>query len=84
MLDALATAELAATRCARYLGASETTAATPLPRHGCDEREYALLEMHRTALAHMVRWGVADADADARRQVAYDIAMRRATVASVQ
>jgi hypothetical protein len=82
--DALATAELAVARCGRYLGTSDSGAATPVPRHRCDARDYALLEMHKTALTHMTRWGVADPDHDSRRQLAYDLAMRRASIASAQ
>lgn len=83
MLDARATAELALARCARSLGTVDSSTATPLPRFGCSEREYAVLDMHRTALDHMVRWGVARPDADGRAGLAYDLALRRARVASV-
>ncbi len=82
MLDALATADLALARCARSLGTTDSSAATPLPRYGCSEREYAVLDMHRSALDHMVRWGVSQPDGDGRTHVAYELAMRRARVAS--
>jgi len=80
--DALATAELAVARCGRYLGTADSSTATPVPRHRCDARDYAILDMHRTALSHMVRWDVADPARDSRRQMAYDLAMRRASIAS--
>lgn len=82
MLDALATADLAVARCARSLGTADSSAVTPIPRYGCDERDYAVMEMHRTALSHMVRWGVSDPETDSRSRLAYDLAMRRARVAS--
>lgn len=81
MLDALATADLALARCARSLGAVGSSAATPLPQYGCSEREYAVLDMHRSALDHMVRWGVSEPGRDARTTIAYDLALRRASVA---
>lgn len=82
LLDAHATAELALARCGRSLGTTDSSAATPVPRYGCSHREYAVLEMHRTALDHMVRWGVADPSQDRRSQMAYELAVRRASVAS--
>lgn len=82
VLDAHATAELALARCGRSLGTTDSSAATPVPRFGCSHREYAVLEMHHTALEHMVRWGVARPSEDGRTQVAYDLAVRRASVAS--
>lgn len=84
MLDAHATAQLALARCARSLGAAGSSTATPLPRYGCSEREYAVLDVHLTALDHMVRWGVASPDEDSRASMAYDLALRRAHVASVR
>jgi hypothetical protein len=81
VLDAHATARLALARCARSLGAAGSSAATPLPRYGCSEREYAALDRHLIALDYMVRWGVADPRADSRAQLAYDIALRRVRVA---
>jgi hypothetical protein len=82
MLDAFATADLALARCARSLGTATSSSATPLPRYGCSEREYAVLDVHRNALDHMVRWGVATPTSDVRTRLAYDIALRRAHVAS--
>jgi len=82
VLDAHATAELALARCGRSLGTTDSSAATPVPRFGCSHREYAVLEMHRTALDHMVRWGVADPGQDGRSKTAYELAVRRASVAS--
>lgn len=81
VLDAHATARLALARCARSLGAAGSSAATPLPRYGCSEREYAALDRHLVALDHMVRWGIADPRADSRTQLAYDIALRQVRVA---
>jgi hypothetical protein len=81
VLDAMATADLALARCARSLGAAGVSG-TPVPRYNCSERHYAVLDMHRTALVHMVQWGVAEPDHDARARVAYDLALRRARVAS--
>lgn len=80
MLDALATAELALARCGRSLGSGGSV--TPVPTFECSERHYAILDMHRTALVHLVDWGVAEPDADTRTRVAYDLALRRARVAS--
>lgn len=82
LLDARATAELALARCGRSLGTTDSSAATPQPRFGCSHREYAVLDMHRTALDHMVHWGVSDPSKDGRTQVAYDLAVRRASVAT--
>jgi predicted Zn-dependent protease len=84
MLDALATSQLALARCGRSLGTADSSAATPLPAYECGAREYTRLDMHRSALSHMVRWGVADPATDPRTPMAYDVAMRRATVASVR
>ena len=72
--DALATAELAHSRCGRYLGTTENGAVTPLPRHRCDFRDYAMLEMHRNALRHITR-GMTPS-------LAYDVALRRVSIAS--
>ena len=82
VLDALATADLALQRCGRALGSTEASTATPVPRFSCSERTYAALDVHRTALSHMVRWGVADPDGDARTATAYRLATRSATVAA--
>lgn len=83
MLDAYATADLAAARCARSLGTSGSNAVSPEPADRCGAREYAVLEMHRTALGHMVEWGIAT-DGDPRARVAYDLAIRRASIASAR
>jgi len=82
VLDALATADLALARCGRTLGTAHSSAATPIPRYGCSERELAVLDMHRSALDHMVRWGVADPRHDPRVRTAYELATRTARVAS--
>lgn len=84
VLDAHATARLALARCARSLGTAGSSSATPLPRYGCSEREYAALDRHLVALDHMVRWGVAEPRGDHRTQLAYDIALRQVRVARVQ
>ncbi len=84
LLDAVATAELALARCGRYLGTGDAAPVSPMPTYVCDARDYALLDLHRNALSHMVRWGVSDPDHDPRRVVAYDIAQRRVSIASAQ
>ena len=83
LLDALATAELAAARCGRSLGTADSSSVTPEPATRCGAREYAIIEMHRSALDHMVRWGVLS-ESDPRVQTAYDLATRRASIASAQ
>lgn len=80
--DALATAELARARCARSIGSSDASSLTPVPRHGCTERTYAALDMHVTALGHMIRWGVTHPRTDPRAQTAYSIALRSARILS--
>ena len=82
MTDALATAQLAVARCARALGTGGT--ATPVPAHDCRERTYAALDMHRQALAHMVRWGVDDVQNDRRALSAYALATRNARIISAE
>jgi hypothetical protein len=79
--DAHATAELALARCLRSLGSVDFTQ-TAVPEHGCSARDYAIFDMHRSALSHMVGWGVSEPSRDYRSRLAYDLAMRRATVAS--
>jgi hypothetical protein len=81
--DALATADLALQRCARALGSDDASTVTPVPRFGCSERTYAALDAHRTALDHMVRWGVAEPATDARTATAYRLATRSATFAAI-
>lgn len=81
VLDALATADLALQRCGRALGSDDASTATPVPRFDCSERTYAALDVHRSALAHMVRWGVAEPVGDARAATAYRLATRSATIA---
>lgn len=84
ILDAMATADLALARCARSLGTAESATTTPVPRYECSARQYAALEVHHAALRHMARWGVADPRTDARVALAYDLAFRRARVASAE
>jgi len=79
LLDALATADLALTRCARVLGAKHVV--TAVPTFDCDERTLAKLDIHKGALERMVRWGVVDPRVDARAKRAYDVAQRRARIA---
>lgn len=79
LLDALATADLALTRCARVLGAKPFD--TAVPRFVCDERTLAKLDMHKGALARMVQWGVIDPRLDTRAKRAYELALRRARIA---
>lgn len=82
MDDALATADLAVARCARALGTADSSDVTPLPTHACSERTYAALEMHATALGHLVRWGVTDVQHDPRARTAYALAVRNARILS--
>jgi hypothetical protein len=79
LLDALATADLALTRCARVLGAKAFE--TAVPRFVCNERTLSKLDTHKGALERMVRWGVVDPRVDPRAQHAYDLALRRARIA---
>ena len=79
LLDALATADLALTRCARVLGAKPLD--TAVPEFGCDERTLAKLDTHKGALARMVQWGVVDPRLDPRAKRAYELALRRARIA---
>ncbi len=82
MEDAVQTAHLALTRCARAIGTTDVTNLTPAPEHGCTERTYAALEMHAEALATMARWGVTDVQHDPRARTAYAISMRSARILS--
>jgi hypothetical protein len=79
LLDALATADLALSRCSRVMGAG--LQATALPHYECSERTLAKLDMHKSALDKMVRWGIVDPRVDPRAQRAYEIALRRARIA---
>jgi len=82
VLDAFYTSELALSLCGRSVGSAQSSAVTPVPELDCSEREYAMLEMHRSALHHMVRWGVADPSRDTRSRTAYGLAVRTARLAS--
>lgn len=82
--DANATAELALAKCARSLGGNDAPVGTAVPRYGCSARRYAMLSVHRSALARMVQWGIDDPAADPRTQLAYDLATRRVTLASAR
>ena len=82
VLDALATADLALARCARAIGDRHGPSGTPVPRFSCDARQHAMLTMHHGALVHMAEWGVAQPSLDGRTARAYDLAMRRARIAS--
>ncbi len=79
LLDALATADLALSRCSRVLGAAPLD--TSVPHFACSERILAKLDTHKSALERMVRWGIVDPRFDPRAQRAYDLALRRARVA---
>ena len=79
--DAVATAELAFSRCARSVGSAEAPSGTPVPRHACGGRELAVLDAHRVALGHMIDWGITDPARDSRTADAYDRALRRVRVA---
>ena len=84
LTDAQLTAALAMARCARALGTADGPSTSELPTYGCRAREYAILQMHHAALTHMVHWGVTDPTVDSRSRRAYDLAMRRASVASLE
>lgn len=73
--DALATADLALTRCARVLGARPLD--TAVPHFGCSENIYSKLDIHRLALERMVQWGIVDPRVDPRATRAYDEANRK-------
>ena len=79
LLDALATADLALARCSRVIGADFLD--TAVPAFACNERTFAKLDTHKSALERMVRWGIVDPRVDPRAQRAYDLALRRARVA---
>jgi hypothetical protein len=82
MNDALATARLALARCARALGTADSSEVTPVPVHRCSERTYVALDVHATALTHMVRWGVTEPERDQRARTAYALAVRSARILS--
>ena len=84
VVDALATAEVALARCARSLGTANAPSGTPVPEHDCSAREHAMLDMHRAALSKMVRWGVSDPNRDHRARLAYELTVRRASLASIR
>ncbi|MFK8000580.1 MAG: hypothetical protein AB8H86_13350 [Polyangiales bacterium] len=79
--DALASAQLTLDRCARSLGASDGPSGTAVPRFRCSAREYARLSVQEEALRRVVAWDVVQAN-DRRVAHAYDLALRRARVAS--
>lgn len=79
--DALATADLALSRCARSLGTSGSSSVSPLPARVCTERTYAALDVHQTALSRMVAWGVTD-PRDPRARTAYGLAVRAAHIST--
>lgn len=79
LIDALATADLALTRCSRVLGAGFLD--TRVPSYSCSEHTLAKLDMHKGALERMARWGIVDPRRDPRAQRAYDLALRRARIA---
>ena len=75
---------LALARCARALGTADAPSGTPVPRFACDARQHMALSTHQEALGHMLEWGIADPARDARTEVAYDLALRRASIASAR
>lgn len=80
--DALATAERALSRCGSGLGMSRAANVGAPPAQGCELRDFVVFEMHRNALDRMVQWGVSS-PGDARAQMAYEMALRRASIAAV-
>lgn len=84
MEDALSTAHLALTLCARAIGTGNASEVTPVPDHGCDERTYAALDMHATALAYMAQWGVTEVEHDPRARTAYVLAVRNVRILSAR
>lgn len=79
--DALATANLALDLCARAVGSSEASS-REVRELVCTESQYAAFDMHQSALARMVAWGVVDPTTDRRTQMAYNLAVRSARVAA--
>lgn len=79
--DALASAQLILDRCARALGASDGPSGTAVPRFRCSAREYAGLSVQEEALRRIVAWDVVQVN-DRRIARAYELALRRARVAS--
>lgn len=81
--EALALVASTHDRCARALGVGDAgRARTPVPRFPCNTSQHAALAAHRRALALLRAWGVADPTRDPRTPRAYDLALRRARVAS--
>ena len=81
--DALATAELALARCGRRLGTDDAPIASPVPVFDCTARDFVVLETHRAALEHMARLGI-EGPSDPRARMAYELALRRASIASAR
>lgn len=81
--DAASTAQLAFARCLRAAGSSRASHPAP-PSFTCSEALLIRLEQHRDALWTMMRWGVIDPLADPRRELAYQLAERGATIASLR
>lgn len=81
--DALATAELALARCARSLGSSQAGVVTSVPAFGCTARDHVVLETHQRALDQMVKLGIEE-PSDPRTRMAYERALRRASIASAR
>jgi hypothetical protein len=80
LADAAATAQLAVARCLRAAGSSAALGAQSA--FACSELSLILLEQHRDALWNMMRWGVTDPLHDPRRELAYQLAERSASIAS--
>jgi hypothetical protein len=80
LADAAATAQLALSRCLRAAGSSAALAT--VSDYPCSELALIQLEQHRDALWNMMRWGVTDPRRDPRRELAYQLAERSASIAS--
>jgi hypothetical protein len=82
--DALATAGVAAARCARVVGTSEAALNVSVPRVHCTPGALIALEQHEDALTRMLRWGVDDPRIDSRARLAHELAARHAHIMSAQ
>lgn len=80
--DALATAELALSRCERTIGTARSSLVSPLPARVCSERTHVALEIHHEVLGRMSAWGVVDPRHDPRAERAYALTVRTATIMS--
>jgi hypothetical protein len=83
MHDAVATAHLAVMRCAEAAGSSRVFSVGESSDATCNQGTLVRLEMHANALAMMSRWGVQDARTDQRAKLAYQLAERTVSIASL-